>query len=115
MGRLKPQSAAMAAKLSALMAQIDKGEYRPGIQYHQKIVCPTENDNLDVRIRREHQKLASMSAEVAVERFLNEVSTFELYGVELYSVSDGDRVPKIVGVGPQNIYMYSATMNLLKT
>lgn len=103
-----------ASKLTALMAQIDKGDYRVGIQYNHKVLCQGDNDNMDGRIRREHQKLAGTSNEIATEKFLEEAATLELYGVELYHVVDSHRVPKIIGVGPEHVQIYSASMELEK-
>ena len=113
-GKLKVGTLGKAAKLTALMAQIDKGDYRVGIQYNHKVLCQADNDNMDGRIRREHQKLAGTSNEIATEKFLEDAATLDLYGVELYHVLDGHRVPKIIGVGPENVQIYSSSMELEK-
>ena len=68
---------------------------------------------MDARIRREHQKLHGLSQELATEKFLEEVSQLELYGVELHHVTDSDLVEKIIGVGPEDIHIYSSNMDLL--
>ena len=115
LGRLKVTSSTRAARLSALIAQIDRGDYKQGTQYHQKIFCPTENDNMDARIQSEHTKLIGTSTEIAIEKFLVEAASLELYGVELFPVEDGsDRLQKVIGVGPDSIHLYSPTMQLLK-
>ena len=80
------------------------------MQYHQKVLCQLENDNLDAKIRREHQKLTGTSIDAAVERFLNEVSAMELYGVELFHVLDGNHEKRVIGVGPENIVIYTSSM-----
>ena len=105
-------TAAKAARLTALIAQIDKGEYRSGMQY-QKVTCPSDSTNLDARTRREHQRLAGTSVEIAIEKFLNEGAAMELYGTELYHVIDAYRVPRIIGVGPEGIRVYSSSMEVL--
>ena len=113
LGKLKVNTAAKAARFTALIAQIDKGEYRVGMQYHQKVACPSDSDNLDARTRREHQKLAGTSVEVAIEKFLDEAVFLELYGAELYHVIDAYRVHRIVGVGPEGVRIYSTSMEVL--
>ena len=101
-GKLKVGTSVKAARLTALIAQIDKGDYRVGFQYQHKVMCQaTESDNMDARIRREHQ-------------FLEEVSMLELYGVELYHVLNNHRVPQVIGVGPENVQVYSRSMELQK-
>lgn len=112
LGKLKPSSN-KAARLTALIAQVDKGDYRSDMQYHQKVHGSGDNDNMDARIRREHQKLHGLSQELATEKFLEEVSQLELYGVELHHVTDSDQVEKIIGVGPESIHIYSSNMDLL--
>ncbi|KAL5466792.1 hypothetical protein EMCRGX_G030941 [Ephydatia muelleri] len=112
LGKLKPSSN-KAARLTALIAQVDKGDYRSDVQYHQKVHGSGDNDNMDARIRREHQKLHGLSQELATEKFLEEVSQLELYGVELHHVTDSDQVEKIIGVGPEDIHIYSSNMDLL--
>ena len=37
----------------------------------------------------------------------------ELYGTELYHVIDAYRVPRIIGVGPEGIRVYSSSMEVL--
>ena len=69
---------------------------------------------MDARIRREHQKIAGTSVEMATEKFLEEVSMLELYGVELYHVLNNHRVPQVIGVGPENVQVYSRSMELQK-
>ena len=113
LGKLNVNTPAKAARLTALIAQIDKGEYRSGMQYQQKVTCPSDSDNLDARTRREHQRLAGTSVEIAIEKFLNEGAAMELYGTELYHVIDAYRVPRIIGVGPEGIRVYSSSMEVL--
>ena len=96
------------------MAQIEGGDYRTATKYSHKIMCQADNDNMEARIKREHQKLTGTSVDVAIEKFLEEASLLELYGVELYHVLDNVHVPKIIGVGPENVHVHSVSMEPLK-
>ena len=69
-------------------------------------------DNYDTRIRREHHKLVGTPPEIAIERFLNESSSLEHYGVELHYVTSGSRSKLIVGVGPEFILIMSPQMEV---
>ena len=113
-GKLKVGTSVKAARLTALIAQIEKGDYRVGFQYQHKVMCQADSDNMDARIRREHQKIAGTSVEMATEKFLEEVAMLELYGVELYHVLNNHRVPQVIGVGPENVQVYSRSMELQK-
>ena len=111
---MQPHTLNKAARLTALIAQIERGDYRVGTEYTQKVVTQTNNDGLDAKIRREHQKIAGMSSEVAIEKFLEEVSLLDLYGVELFHVVDSRRVRKVIGVGPDCVQIFSVNMEPLK-
>lgn len=113
-GRIQPGTLNRAARLTALIAQIEKGDYRIGTEYHQKVVCQSSNENLDAKIRREHQKIVGTSSEVAIEKFLEEVAMLDLYGVELFHVVDRHRVRKVIGVGPDCVQIFSLNMEPLK-
>lgn len=84
------------------------------MQYHQKVTSQTDNDNLDARVRREHQKLAGISVDVVIEKFLSEAASLEHYGMEMYPVVDSHHSHKLIGVGPNSIAIYSAGMELKK-
>lgn len=93
------------------MAQVDHGDYKPDQHYDKTTVTvqgPT--DNLVARTKREHQKLAGVSTEIAIEKFLSEVAGLPLYGVEMYSISGG----QFLGVGPEYITTYSPQKTALK-
>ena len=113
-GRLKTSSLNKAARLTALIAQIDKGDYRVGTEYNHKISCQADNENLEAKIRREHQKIAGTSSEVAIEKFLEDAAQLDLYGVELYYVLDTRRSRKVIGVGPECVQIFSGHMEPLK-
>ena len=94
------------------MAQVDHGDYKPGLQYSQagSVTVQGPSDNLEARLKREHQKLAGVSTEIAIEKFLSEVAGLPLYGVEMYSVSGG----QYLGVGPEYITTYSSQKTAIK-
>lgn len=102
-----------AARLTALIAQIEKGDYRVGTEYSHKVLSKANNESLEAKIRREHQKIAGTLAEVAIEMFLEEVSTLETYGVELFHITDRHRARKVIGVGPDCVQMLSSNMEQL--
>ena len=79
-----------------------------------KVLCQSSNENIEAKIRREHQKIAGTSSEVAIEKFLEEASLLDLYGVELYHVLDSNRERKVIGVGPDSVQIHSYTMEPLK-
>ena len=108
-----PPTLNRAARLTALIAQIEKGDYRVGTEYSHKVLSKSDNDNLEAKIRREHQKIAGTSTEVAIEMFLEEVSTLETYGVELFHITDRLRVRKVIGVGPDCVQIFSSNMEPL--
>ena len=113
-GRLKAAFVNKAARLTALISQIEKGDYRVGTEYNHKILSQVDNENLEARIRREHQKIAGTSSEVAIEKFLEEAAQLDLYGVELYHVLDSHRNRKVIGVGPECVQIFSGHMDPLK-
>ena len=108
-----PPTLNRAARLTALSAQIEKGDYRVGTDYAHKIQSQDGNENLEAKIRREHQKIAGMSSELAIEKFLEEVSLLEVYGVEMLRIVDAHRVRKVIGVGPDCVQIYSSKMEPL--
>lgn len=114
LGRIKPNSA-KAARLTALIAQVDKGDHHLNFQYRHKIpCCSSDMDNYDTRIRREHSKLIGTPPELAVERFLSEAATLEHYGVEFYPAMDANRTKMFVGVGPECMVIVSPQMEILQ-
>ena len=114
MGRLKVTSA-KGARLTALIAQVDKGDFYSGYQYRHKIPCSTsEMDNYESRVRREHHRLVGMSPELAVERFLNEAATLEHYGMEMHHVVNSNRVKLIAGIGPECMLILSPQYEVIE-
>ena len=111
---MKPPTLNRAARLTALIAQIEKGDYRIGTEYSHKVLSQSDNETLDAKIRREHQKIAGTSSEVAIEKFLEEAALLDLYGVELYAVLDSHKVRKVVAVGPECVQIHSSNMEPLK-
>ncbi len=96
------------------MAQIEGGDFATSSKYKHKIMSQADNDGMEARIKREHQKIAGTSFDVAIEKFLEESSLLELYGVELYHVLDSRHLPKIIGVGPESVHIHSVSMEPLK-
>lgn len=112
LGRLR-SSSAKAARLTALIAQIDKGDYHLNFKYSHKIPCScSDMDNYETRIRREHHKLNGTPGEMAIENFLNEAASLEHYGVEMQEVMTGNRTKLVVGVGPEYILIMSPQMEV---
>ena len=109
-GKLLVDTAIRAARICGLMAQVDHGDYKPDLQYGHTVTVQGPADSLEVRIKREHQKLTGLSTEIAIEKFLSEVAGLPLYGVELYGVSGG----QYIGVGPEYIAIYTAQKTVLK-
>lgn len=103
-------TAIRAARISSLMAQVDHGDYKSDLQYSHTLTVQGAADNLEARTKREHQKLAGLSTEIAIEKFLGEVAGLPLYGVELYAISGG----QYLGVGPESITTYTAEKTTLK-
>lgn len=64
-------------------------------------------ENYDTRIRREHHKLVGTPPELAIEKFLNESSTLEHYGMEMHHIINTNRVKLIAGIGPDCILILS--------
>lgn len=113
LGRLKIGSA-RAARLTALIAQVDMGDYHQMFQYRHKVPCSSaEMDNYDSRIKREHHKLIGTPVEVAVEKFLSEAASLEHYGVEMYPAINGKGAKVVFGVGPEYIFIYSQQLDVL--
>ena len=109
-GKLVVDTAIRAARISGLMAQVDHGDYKPDLQYSHSLNVQGATDNLEARTKREHQKLAGLSTEIAIEKFLGEVAGLPLYGVEMYAISGG----QFLGVGPEFITTYTAEKTALK-
>ena len=94
------------------MSQVDLGDYKPD-QSHSQLSAVTVQgpaENLEARIKREHQKLVGLSTEIAIEKFLSEVARLLLYGVEMYPIAGG----QYLGVGPEYITIYSTQKTALK-
>lgn len=109
-GKLLVDTAIRAARIAGLMAQVDHGDYKPNLVYRHTITVQSTADNLEARTKREHQKLAGLSTEIAIEKFLSEVAGLPLYGVELYGISGG----QYLGVGPEYITTYTADKTTVK-
>lgn len=94
------------------MAQIDRGDYKPDHKYSLELTVTVQGttDNLEARIRREHQKLMGLSTEIAIEKFLSEVAGLPLYGVEMYPIAGR----QYLGVGPEYLTIYSSQKTALK-
>ena len=109
-GKLPVDTAIRAARICGLMAQVDHGDYKPDLVYRHTITVQGAAENLEARTKREHQKLAGLSTEIAIEKFLSEVAGLPLYGVELYGISGG----QYLGVGPEYITIFTADKTTLK-
>ena len=105
-------TAIRAARICGLMAQVDFGDYKPD-QKHGELAMVTVQapaENLEARLKREHQKLVGLSTEIAIEKFLGEVAQLPLYGVEMYPIAGA----QYLGVGPEYITIYSTHKTALK-
>lgn len=104
---------AQAASLTALIAQIELGDYNPGmpLSYDDCLVGGVQLPDTITRVTTVHMNLMGVSKIVAVERFLNEAQGLEDYGIEMHQVRNAyTHEPQTIGVGADSIYVYSANM-----
>ena len=102
-----------AASLTALIAQIELGDYDPGttLSYDDCLVGGVHFPGTLARVTAEHMNLMGVSKIVAVERFLNEAQGLEDYGIEMHQARNAyTHEQQTIGVGADSIYVYSANM-----
>lgn len=102
-----------AATLTALIAQIELGDYNPAapLSYQDCLVDGVQFPDTVARVTSEHVNLMGVSKIVAVERFLNEAQGLEDYGIEMHKAENVyTREQQIIGVGADRIFVYSANM-----
>lgn len=111
-GRLRT-TPTQAATLTALIAQIELGDYNPSAQlsYDDCLVGVQFPDTV-TRVTAEHMNLMGVSKIVSVERFLNEAQGLEDYGIEMHQARNAyTHEQQTIGVGSDSIYVYSASMD----
>ncbi|KAE8597997.1 hypothetical protein XENTR_v10016671 [Xenopus tropicalis] len=103
-GRLQC-SPAQAVELSALLAQMEYGDYSVNTAtYSLQDLCGKDIDTAALEsIIAKHKSLEGLSQASGEYQFLQIVSTLENYGVEWHSVRDAEGQKLIVGIGPEGI------------
>ncbi|XP_053570739.1 E3 ubiquitin-protein ligase MYLIP [Bombina bombina] len=103
-GRLQcsPQQ---AVELSALLAQLEFGDYNQNTaSYNYQSLCSMDlgNDTLESVITK-HKILEGLSQGSGEYQVLQIVSTLENYGVEWHTVRDAEAQKIIIGIGPEGV------------
>lgn len=104
---------AQAATLTALIAQIELGDYNPGVplSYEDCLVGGIQLPDTVTRVTAEHMNLIGVSKIVATERFLNTAQGLDDYGIEMHQAQNVyTNEQQTIGVGPVSLYIYSANM-----
>ena len=106
-GNLKTSSVKDLARISALVAQVEQGDYQQGIKYHY-FLAEGRCDEFKTTVLAEHARLRGMSSSTAQYQFLQETSGLDNYGMEMYPAKDNDGENCSVGVGPQGVFLFGA-------
>ncbi|XP_063779275.1 E3 ubiquitin-protein ligase MYLIP [Pseudophryne corroboree] len=103
-GRL-PCSPEQAVELSALLAQIEYGDYNQNTaQYSYQNFCTRELGTSTLEsIIEKHKSLEGLSQASGEYQVLQIVSTQENYGVEWHSVRDAEGQKLVIGIGPEGV------------
>ncbi|XP_038069929.1 E3 ubiquitin-protein ligase MYLIP-like [Patiria miniata] len=95
------------ARLAALLAQAEQGNYNPHSQHYASLPDTCCNDDFITQVMAEHIRLRGMKQSQAEHKFFQEVAALESYGVELYDAKDTNGRSVLFGVGPHGIHLYS--------
>uniref|UniRef100_A0A0C9RSS9 RING-type E3 ubiquitin transferase n=1 Tax=Fopius arisanus TaxID=64838 RepID=A0A0C9RSS9_9HYME len=115
-GRLKVPDWCSLARLVALVAQAEAGDYDPLSPPHglysqccqiqpDKPCDPKPNDFLH-RIIQQHKEIRGMKASTAEYWLLKEVSNLDTFGQEMFHSKFGSNAVSMIGVGPHGITVY---------
>ncbi|XP_033626328.1 E3 ubiquitin-protein ligase MYLIP-A-like [Asterias rubens] len=95
------------AHLAALLAQAEQGNYRPETPHYTCLPRRICSDEFITQVMAEHVRLRGMKPSQAENKFLQEASLLDSYGMELYHARDTSQGSVLFGVGPQGIHLYS--------
>lgn len=114
--RLKVSDWGVAAKLLALMAQADSGDYTPTTIYAEsaQLVVAQEMRPPDYiqRIAAQHKEMKYMKPSAAEYWLLKEVSYLENFGQEMFQIkTSSGSSGSCLGVGPHGITLYQNDTN----
>ncbi|XP_002733818.1 E3 ubiquitin-protein ligase MYLIP-like [Saccoglossus kowalevskii] len=101
-------STVQAAKLCALIAQAESGDYsKDKSQYNfYPHYIPNWPTTFSTNVVMEHRKLAGMNRGAAEYRVLQEASACENFGMEYHEVRNNVGQPMKLGVGPNGLTIY---------
>ncbi|XP_067857795.1 E3 ubiquitin-protein ligase MYLIP-A isoform X2 [Heptranchias perlo] len=113
-GRLQC-SPEQAVDLSALLAQVEFGDYNQNTaKYSYEELCTNDlNTTTLSSIVAKHKGLEGMSQFTAEYQVLQITCTLEHYGVEWHPVKDGDGQKMMIGVGPDGISVCKENLTLI--
>ncbi|XP_022094478.1 E3 ubiquitin-protein ligase MYLIP-A-like [Acanthaster planci] len=95
------------ARLAALLAQAEQGNYSPHAQHYASLPDACCNADFITQVMAEHMRLRGMKPAQAEYQFLKEVASLDSYGVELFEAKDASGRGVLFGVGPQHIHLFS--------
>ncbi|XP_063307770.1 E3 ubiquitin-protein ligase MYLIP [Pelobates fuscus] len=98
-------STEQTVELSALLAQLECGDYNPNTaSYNYQCLCTKEFGAATLEsIIEKHKSLEGLCQASGEYRVLQIVSTLENYGVEWHSVRDAEGQKLVVGIGPEGV------------
>ncbi|XP_029446552.1 E3 ubiquitin-protein ligase MYLIP isoform X1 [Rhinatrema bivittatum] len=108
-------SSEQAIELSALLAQIEFGDYNQNTaKYSYRELCAKELEAATLNsIIVKHKGLEGMSLASAEYQVLQIVSSLESYGVEWHSVRDSEGQKLVIGIGPEGISVCKDDFSLI--
>lgn len=109
-----------AVRTTALISQVELGNYSQqasrAIGTGYTTFAPSNSDkNFSVAVAVAHTKLESLDRIAAEYKLLQEVSTWNCYGVEYHKIRSGSAQVDQMGVGPNGIALYDKDGKLVKT
>ena len=117
---MKAPSHIQAVRTAALIAQVELGNQSQqtgravGAGY--TAFAPSNSDkNFSVAVAVAHGKLEGLDRSAAEYKLLQEVSTWNCYGVEYHKIRSGSAQVDQMGVGPNGIALYDKDGKLVKT
>ncbi|KAI0217611.1 E3 ubiquitin-protein ligase MYLIP [Lamellibrachia satsuma] len=119
-GHMKAPSHMQAVRTTALISQVELGNYSQqasrAIGTGYTTFAPSNSDkNFSVAVAVAHTKLESLDRIAAEYKLLQEVSTWNCYGVEYHKIRSGSAQVDQMGVGPNGIALYDKDGKLVKT
>ncbi|XP_072014159.1 E3 ubiquitin-protein ligase MYLIP-like [Amphiura filiformis] len=105
--KLKVSSEKDMARVSALVAQAEQGDFQQGVKYNY-FMAERKCEEFETTVLAEHARLRGMTPNTAQYQFLQETSGFDNYGLEMYDAKDQHGENCCVGVGPQGVFLFGA-------